>query len=264
MGWDAVASGVTLFIFLAIISYLVQVRHQDRDSTIFVEMKLPGQLISIGDNSPYSRPFYTTEKRFAVWEVPNTLIRNGLFFIPGDQPRTFLPGANNLIFVDLFDRINRTCVLPQDLDVANIAFATNANPLITGKMENAAEQIKLDKKTEKLINDLYRSKQIKASEAEDMLRPIKIRQHTLMTPTGSTKRDIFFELQTIIPELREKLQWLSNNIFLLADFIAAKGIYQSLNRPMPEQIRDDHNLLYKLLGLPQISGSKKALDTKTQ
>lgn len=252
VGWDAIASGIALFLFLAVISYWVQTKHQARDSTIFVEMKLPGQYIMVGDHSPYSKSFYTTEKRFAIWEVPNTLIRNGLFRVPGDQPRVFLPGANNIIFVDLFDRLNRTCVMPRDLDVANIAFATNANPMLIEKMEGVAERIQMDKQIEKLINDLYATKQIKASEAEKMLRPIKIRHSVLMSNSGSTKRDIFFELQYIIPEFREKLQEMSSKIFILADFLAAKGIYQSVNIPMPEDIRKDHNLLYKVMGVPQI------------
>jgi hypothetical protein len=78
-----------------------------------------------------------------------------------------------------------------------------------------------------------------------------------MSPTSKTRRDIFFELQATIPELREKLQEISNSIFLLADFIAAKGIYQTINRPMPEEIRNDHNTLYKLIGLPTIRKQKK-------
>jgi len=255
VGWDAIASGVALFVFLAIISYWVQMKHQARDSTIFIEMKLPGQLIRTGDHSPYSKSFYTTEKRFAIWEVPNALIRKELFHIPGDQPRTFLPGANNIVFVDLFDRIGRTCVLPRDLDVANIAFATNANPMLIKKMEAISEQILLDKKMEKMVRDAYANKQLKASEAERILHPIKIRQEVLMSPSGETKRDIFFELQSIIPEFREKLQEISSKIFILADFLAAKGIYQSVNRPMPEQIRKDHKLLYKVLGLPKVEES---------
>jgi len=252
VGWDAIASGLVLFIFFAIILYLVQTKHQSRDSTIFVEMKLPGQYIMVGDHSPYSKSFYTTEKRFAIWEVPNTLIRNGLFKVPGDQPRVFLPGANNILFIDLFDRLNRTCVMPRDLDVANIAFATNANPMLIEKMEGVAETIKADKQVEKLVNDLYATKQIKASEAEKILRPIRVRHQALMSPTGATKRDIFFELQYIIPEFREKLQEISSKIFILADFLAAKGIYQSVNRPMPQDVRKDHNLLYKVMGVPQI------------
>ena len=256
VGWDAVAGGIVLFLFIAVISYWVQTKHQARDTTIFIEMKLPGQLIRTGDYSPYSKSFYTLEKRFAVWEVPNTHIRKGLFHIPGDQPRVFLPGSNNLIFCDLFDRINRTCVLPRDLDVANIAYATNANPLLIEKMESTADQIQHDKEIEKLIVELYDSKQISASEAEKLLKPIRISHKALMSPTGSTRRDIFFELQRIIPEFREKFQELSSNLFVLADFLAAKGIYQCVNRPMPMEVRKNHDLVYKVLGLPEISQSR--------
>ena len=258
-GWDAVASGVASFVFLFVLLYYIQLKHQHKDATIFVEMKLPGQKITTGDHSPYSQTFFTTEKRFAVWAVPNTVIRNGLFTIPGDQPRTLLPGSGEVIFVDMFDRINRTCVMPRDMDVANIGLATNANPMVAEKLTKVAEQIKLDKETERLIMDLWNRKEISAKEAQRLLSPIKIRQAAFMSPTSETKRDVFFELQRVIPELREKYQEISNKIFLLADAMAARGIYQLVNRPMPEHVRRDHELLGKLLGLPTAELDKKVL-----
>lgn len=260
IGWDAVASGVALFLFIMVVSYLIQIKHQERDSTIFVEMKLPGQKITLGDHSPYSKVFYTTEKRFGVWEVPNTLLRNGLFHMPGEQSPSMLPGTDHIVFCDLFDRVNRTCVLPKDMDVANIALVTNANPMLAKRMGAISEQVKLDKKMEKLITDLYSTGQMSAVESKKLLEPISIRQRTLMSPTGETRRDIFFDLQSVIPELREKLQETSNKIFLLADFLAARGIYQSTNRSMPEQIRKNHNFLYKLYGLPTIPGTDSKLE----
>lgn len=258
-GWDAVASGIASFLFLFAIMYWLQLKHQHKDNTIFVEMKLPGQKITTGDHSPYTQSFFTTEKRFAIWAVPNTIIRHGLFKVPGDQPKTLLPGSGDVIFVDLFDRINRTCVMPRDMDVANVALPTNANRAVAEKLNKVAEQIKLDKKTERLIKDLYVSGELKAAEAQDMLRPIKIRQAAFVNPTSETKRDIFFELQSIIPEMREKLQEVSNKIFILADFMAARGIYQLVNRPMPEYIRKDHRTLGKILGLPTRELDKKVL-----
>jgi hypothetical protein len=259
-GWDAVASGVVSFIFFFGLLYWFQSTHQDRDCTIFVEMRLPGQQITTGDHSPYSKSFFTVEKRFAVWAVPNGIIRRGLFKIPGDQPMTLMPGTGKVIFVDYFDEIRRTCVLPRDMDVANIALPTNANPLVAEKLNKISEQIKLDKKTERLVKDLYMQGEIKAGEAHDMLKPIKIRNAAFMDPDTETRRDIFLELQSVIPEMREKLKGISNKIFLLADFMAARGIYQLVNRPMPENIRKDHKLLYDLLGLPMDYNKKLFTD----
>jgi hypothetical protein len=257
VGWDAVASAVILFAFIAGISYWLQKRSQSKDMTIYVEMRLPGQLIEPSDFSPYSEPFYTVTKQFAVWAVPNTLIAHGLFKQPGEQGSSALPGSDHVKFVDYFDRINRTCVLPRDMDVANIALPTNANPMVAQKMQDVGEQILLDKETESTIKAAYSMGELDGNSAAKMLRPIKVRQRALMSPTSKTRRDIFFELQATIPELREKLQEISNSIFLLADFIAAKGIYQTINRPMPEEIRNDHNTLYKLIGLPTIRKQKK-------
>jgi len=259
VGWDAVVGGVVLYIFLAVVIYMIQMKNQLRDVTTFVEMKLPGQKITVGDHSPYSKEFYTTEKRFAVYQVPNRLIERGLFKIPGDQPPSLMPGSGQVIFVDFFDRLNRTCVLPRDMDVANIAFVTNANPMLAKKMTAIGEQIKLDKKMENLILDLYSTGKISAAEAQQALKPIEVRQKALLNPTNETRRDIIFELQSIIPDMREKIQFLANKTFLLADFLAAKGIYQSTNRVMPEAIREDHNFVYKVLGLPSIKEGKKIL-----
>lgn len=259
-GWDAVASAVISFIFFFALLYWFQLKHQHKDVTLFVEMKLPGQKISTGDHSPYTQSFFTTEKRFAIWSVPNTIIRHGLFTIPGDQPKTLMPGSGEVLFVDLFDRINRTCVMPRDMDVANIALPTNANKTVAEKLNKVAEQITLDKKTERLVKDLFSAGELKASEAQDLLRPIRIRKAAFINPTSETKRDIFFELQSSIPEMREKLQEVSNKIFLLADFMAARGIYQLVNRPMPENIRKDHNFLYKIMGLPMDHDKKVFVD----
>lgn len=257
LGWDAVASAIVLFVFIGVLAYWLQKKSQSKDMTIFVEMRLPGQLIEPSDFSPYSEAFYTVTKQFAIWMVPNTLIAHGLFKKPGEQGSSVLPGSDHIVFVDYFDRLNRTCVLPRDMDVANIALPTNANPMIAQRMEDVGEQILLDKETEETILSAYSMGQLDESSAAKMLRPVKVRQKALMSPTGKTKRDIFFDLQATIPELREKLQEVSNSIFLLADFIAAKGIYQTINRPMPEDIRNDHNTLYKLIGLPTIKGRKK-------
>jgi len=258
-GWDAVAGAVVSFIFLFALTYYIQIKHQHKDAMLFLEMKLPGQKITTGDHSPYSQTFFTTEKRLAVWSVPNALIRKGLFTIPNDQGKTLMPGSGEIMFVDMFDRINRTCVLPRDMDVANIALPTNANPLVAEKLAKVAEQIKLDKGTEKLITELWHKKEISAKDAQRLLTPIKIRNAAFLNPTTETRRDIFFELQRVIPELREKYQDISNRIFLLADAMAARGIYQLVNRPMPEHVRKDHELLGKLLGLPTDELDKKIL-----
>jgi len=258
-GWDAVAGGIASFIFLFALTYYIQLKHQHKDATYFVEMKLPGQKISTGDHSPYSQTFFTTEKRFAIWAVPNTIMRKGLFKMPGDQGKTLMPGSSDVIFVDLFDRINRTCVLPRDMDVANVTLATNANPMLAEKLTRVAEQIKLDKETENLVTELWHRNEISAKEAQKLLKPVKVRQAAFINPTSETKRDIFFELQRVIPELRERYQEISNKIFLIADAMAARGIYQLVNRPMPEHVRRDHELFGKLLGLPTAELDNKVL-----
>jgi len=259
VGWDAVVSGIMLYLIIAGVTYLLQMKNQDKDITVFVEMKLAGQRIRKGDHSLYSKEFFTTESRFAVWHVPNTIIRRGLFKVPGDQPPTLMPGSGKVIFCDLFDRINRTCVLPEDMDVSNIAFATNANPLLIEKMERIGEQVKLDVRTERWVREYYNAGKMTAKDAMEALEPVKIRKRALLSPTNKTKRDIFFELQTVVPQMREKISFLSNKMFLLADFIAAKGIYQGLNRPMPEDVKSDHNFVYKITGLPKIKEGKRAV-----
>jgi hypothetical protein len=252
VGWDAVVSAIALFILVYGLSYMIQKKGQSKDMTIFVEMRIPGQKIEPSDFSPYSQTFFTVTKQFAVWAVQNPLIARGLFNIPGEQGSSAMPGTGHVIFTDLFDRINRTCVLPRDMDVANIALATNANPMVAASMEEVGQQILLDKETEETILSAYSMGHIDEVAAAKMLKPVKIRQQALMSPTSQTRRDIFFQLQATIPELREKLQEVSSSIFLLADFMAAKGIYQTINKPMPEEIRKDHNTVYKLLGFPTI------------
>lgn len=257
IGWDAVASGIALYVFLTAISYVIQLKHQERDSTIFVEMKLPGQYIETGEHSPYSQSFFTTEGRFAVWEVPNTIIRADMFKVPGEQKTSILPGTGSVYYVDLFDRINRTCVLPRDIDVSNISYATNANPMLAEKLNNQAEQIKVDKRTERIIKDLYSTNKISAKDAKAALKPIEIRTRALLSPTNKTKRDIFFELQSIVPDMREKIQLLTNKMFLFSEFLAAQGIYELTNRAMPEAVRDDHNFMRTIMGFPKIPKAKK-------
>lgn len=250
-GWEAVSAGVASLLLMFAICYILQVKSQDRDSTIFVEAKLPGQKIEIGDNTPpYDHDFVVMEPRFAIWEVPNVLIRNGLFRIPGEQQRTFLPGTGNLIFTDLFDRINRTCVLPSDMDVANIALYTNANPMIAEKLSRNAEQISLDAETERLIKGLYSTGQMSEKDAFALLRPIKLRNKAFMSPNHKTRRDIFFELQTIIPAMRERINTLQNKTFLLADVLATRWFYKTYNVNMPSEIKEGHGTVSKLLGIP--------------
>jgi len=252
LGWDVVASAIAVFGVAAAIGYLVMAKSQEGDSTLFIESKLAGQKIEPGDHSPYTQTFFTTETRFAGWLVPNPLIKKQLFTIPGDPSNGMMPWASNIIFCDLFDRLNRTCVMPQDPDVANIGMMTNMNPLLSEKMNETGTIIKQDKETEALIKAMFAMGNISEREAADALKPIKIRQKAFMSPNRASRRDIFFELQKAIPELRKKNNVLSTNIFTLADFLAAHGIYQTVNRVMPEEIRKGHNKIYDLFGLPQV------------
>jgi len=256
LGWDVVASALAIFGVSAVIGYLLMLKSQEGDSTLFIEAKFPGQKIEPGDHSPYTKTFFTTETRFAGWSVPNPLIKRQLFTIPGDPSKGMMPWASNIIFCDLFDRLKRTCVMPQDPDVANIGMLTNMNPLLAEKMNEVGMTIQQDKGTERLIKDMFAMGNISAKEAAEMLQPIKIRQKAFMSPNQAPRRDIFFELQKTIPEMRERLQLLSTQTFTLADFLAARGIYQTVNRVMPEAVRKDHNMLYKVLGLPLIHDSK--------
>jgi len=250
-GWETSALGFTLFAIATGLSYLLQIKNQDRDSTIVVESKLAGQKITRGDNTPsYDHDFMVMESRFAIWEVPNILIRNGLFQIPGDQQSTFLPGTGNFIFVDLFDRINRTCVLPKDMDVSNIAFYTNANSMITSKLETEAQRVQANKEREQAIKDEYSIGRLSEQEAYRMLQPIKIETKALMNPNRKTKRDIFFEYQRLIPLMGEKITELQNKEFLIADVIASRRLYGLFNRNMPEEIKKSHKSIGSLLGIP--------------
>ena len=79
VGWDAVASGVTLFTLMVVMLYIFQSKHQEKEYTTYVECKQRGQKIVDGDHNPYGKEFYVMEKRFAVWLVPNVLIKRGLF-----------------------------------------------------------------------------------------------------------------------------------------------------------------------------------------
>jgi len=143
------------------------------------------------------------------------------------------------------------------MDVANIALTTNANPMLAQKMEDVAEMIMADKDIEESVLAKYSLGEIDGATVAKILNPIKIRQKALMSPTGKTRRDIFFELQATIPALREAKTEIENSIFLLADFIAAKGIYEIIHRPMPEAIRNDHNYIRKLSGMPPIKSRKQ-------
>ncbi len=251
-GWDSVAAAIAIYIFATVMVYVIQSKNMNRDSTLFVEMKLAGQKIPTGDHSPYSKTFYTTESGFRIWEVPNVLMKNGMFKMPSDQSPSMMPGTGRLVFCDFFDRQNRTCVLPRDMDVANIALATNANPMTANKLNRVAEEVLRIKEMEKTAYDLYSTGNLSAEHAASLLRPIAKGKKILLDPTREKKRDIFFELQGIVPEMRERLQEVSNKIFLLADFMSARTVYQLINRPMPEEVKKDHDLVYKLMGVPEL------------
>ena len=148
--------------------------------------------------------------------------------------------------------------MPVDMDVANIAFETNMNPSLAEKFDNQAEQIKKDKKLEEFIRSEFSMGRLKAKEAKAMLEPIKIRYRSLSNPKGEIRRDVLFDLQNTIPTLREQNQFLRNKMFLLADYIAAEAVYQMINIPMPQNIREDHEFLRKnIYGLPPKSQFRK-------
>ena len=255
LGIEGVIGGLVIFGIALGVMYIVHSNNIGRDTTIFLEAKCAGQKIEPGDHSPYEQTFVTTENRLALWEVPNVLIKNGLFRFPGGNRSPIMPGADHIICVDLFDRVNRTCVMPRDMDVANIALVTNMNPMLANKMNAVAEEIKHDRRTQELVMDMYRLGNISAKEARDVLQPIEIRQAAFMKPNEETKRNIFFELQNAIPDLRRKYQEVSNKIFLYADFLASRWLYQAVNKPMPENIKKDHDFVDKVMGVTKVSES---------
>jgi len=257
VGWQTVANGFLLFCIVVPLVYMIVQKFVPTKETYFLEVKQAGQYIEPGDHNLYDKAFYTTESRIAFWSVPTILIENGYFRMPKAGQGSNMPGMGGIIIVDLFDRVNRTVVLPRDMDVANFALVANMNPMLAAQMKEVGEKAQKLRELEDFIHLSRAQGTITASEAKGLLLTAKEQQRGLMMPGGATKRDIFFDLQRVIPDLRQRLQDISMRIYMLADFLAAQQIYQIISRPMPDDIKKDHGMVMKLMGIPDYHLLKK-------
>jgi hypothetical protein len=257
-GIDVVLSSGALFGIVAVMVYMLQLRNQKADYTKFFEVKKAGQIVEMGDHSPYKNSFIVQSDRVAMWLVPNHLIRRTLFKLPAGYEMPPLPTmGDNVVYVDMFDEYNRTCVMPRSPDVANIAFETNMNPLFAKKLSNIALAVDHAERVEREATKLYRNGQITLEQLRSLLKRSHVERINALSNPMARRRDIIFDLQRTVPEFQDKIRYLQDNIYLLADEMATAGIYQLLKIPMPDKIREDHNFIRTLYGLPKVKGMKQ-------
>jgi uncharacterized coiled-coil protein SlyX len=259
LGIDVVISSILIFGVVIMLVYWLQMKNQRQDFTRFFEVKKAGQVIETGDHSPYKNSFVVQTDRVSMWMVPNHLIRRGLFKLPAGHELSPLPAPEDIVFVDLFDEYNRTCVLPRSPDTANISFMTNMNPSLSKKFDSIADNISHSEAVEREAMILYESGQISIDQLRKLLKVSHLERLNALKDPIANKRDVVEDLQKIIPEYQEKIRYLQDNLYLLADEMATAGIYQLLKIPMPDKIRDDHNLIRTIYGLPKIKGPKKVI-----
>jgi hypothetical protein len=255
-GIDVIISSFILFILAAALAYWIQMRNQRQDFSKFFETKKAGQVIETGEHSPYKNSFVVQTDRVSMWMVPNHLIRRGLFRLPAGHDLPPIPAPEGIVFVDLFDEFNRTCVFPQSSDVANISFDTNMNPSMSQRFDRIAESVKQSERVEMELMNLYRNGQISLEQLQNMLKMSHVQRINALQDPVARKRDVVRDLQRIVPQYQEKIRYLQDNMYLLADEMATAGIYQLLKIPMPDKIREDHNFIRTVYGLPKIKGKK--------
>ena len=257
-GLDVVLSSLAIFAVVALMVYMVQLRNMKADYTKFFEVKKAGQIIEVGDSSPYRNSFIVQSDRVGLWLVPNHLIRRNLFKLPTGYEMPPLPTmGDNIVFVDMFDEYNRTCVMPRSPDVANIAFESNMNPLFAKKLNEVALSVDHAERVEHAAMKLYRNGQISMEQMRNLLKRSHVERINALSNPMAKRRDIIFDLQRTVPEFQDKIRYLQDNIYLLADEMATAGIYQLLKIPMPDKIREDHNFIRTLYGLPKVKGMKQ-------
>jgi len=251
IGLDALLSGAVFFIFWLVIGYIYQQRNISKDVTYFFECKKAGQIIP-KEYSPYSRTFWVEFDRTALWAVPNSLIKKGLFKIPGESMASPLPANPGIIFVDLFDPKNRTCVLPFSPDVANICLDANMNPTMAKMFDEVAENLDRYDMLEKMIIQNYSRGIMSRREAERAMQDLIKTRNALFDPNKRIKRDIFFHLQKQIPVLQDSVRFLKEGMLSLADSYVAETIYKLLKRPIPANIEQNINKIREKFGAPKV------------
>ena len=261
-GFDVVLSSIIIFIIVVAITFWLQTKNQQQDFTKFFETKKAGQVIDTGDHSPYKNSFVVQTDRISMWLVPNHLIRRGMFKLPAGHELSPLPVSEDMIFVDLFDEFNRTCVLPRSPDVANISFTTNMNPTLSKKYDQVSDSINHAEIVEREAMTLYQNGQISIDQLKRLLKTSHLERLNALKDPIAKRRDIVADLQKVIPEYQEKIRYLQDNLYLLADEMATAGIYQLLKIPMPDKIREDHNFIRAVYGLPKIKGPKKHISDR--
>lgn len=259
MGLDVVLSSIILFAVVVCLAYWIQLKNQKQDFTKFFEVKKAGQVIETGDHSPYRNAFVVQTDRVSMWMVPNHLIRRGLFKLPAGHELSPLSVSEDIVFVDLFDEYNRTCVLPRSPDTANISFMTNMNPSLAKKYDAVADAVTHSEVVEREAMNIYENGQISLEQLRKLLKVSHLERLNALKDPIAKKRDVVEDLQKVIPEYQEKIRYLQDNLYLLADEMATAGIYQLLKIPMPDKIREDHNLIRTIYGLPKIQGPKKII-----
>lgn len=259
LGLDVVISSIIIFIVVVALTFWIQQKNQRQDFTKFFEVKKAGQIIDTGDHSPYKNSFVVQTDRVSMWLVPNHLIRRGLFKLPAGHELSPLPVSEDIVFVDLFDEFNRTCVLPKSPDIANISFTTNMNPTLSKKYDKIADSVSHSEVVEREAMRLYENGQISIEQLRKLLKVSHLERLNALKDPIAKKRDVVEDLQKVIPEYQEKIRYLQDNLYLLADEMATAGIYQLLKIPMPDKIREDHNFIRTVYGLPKIKGPKKVI-----
>lgn len=256
VGLDVVFSSLAIFAVVFVIVYWAYSRRQEQSYTYFFETRKAGQVIEKGEHMLYKNSFVVQTDRVSFWMVPNHLIERGIFRLPSAYEMPPLPAGNNIIFVDYFDEHRRTVVFPKKPDIANISFDTNMNPNLQKKLDNVADDVDHAERIEYKAMELYQNGQITLQQVQDLLKEShKQRLNALKDPI-STRRDIINDLQRTIPEYQDKIRYLQDNIYLLANEMATAGIYQLLKIPMPDKIRKDHNFIRAIYGLPKFKGPK--------
>jgi hypothetical protein len=256
LGLDAVIIGIVSFFIFIAFGYFTQMRNIEKDATYFFESRKSGQIID--PKRPgvpqYSRRFMVSFDRTAAWTVPNTLIRKGLFKIPG-EPVDPLPGSGKWYFVDLFDEINSTCVLPQTPDVANICLDANMNGSLAQQFDFQKDIVENTQSIERHILNQWEYNVINTDEAKKRLATTQARQNAIIGSAG-LNRDIFFVLQDQIPTLQNMLRVTRNSIISLAYSFAAEFIYEIIHEPMPTNIKANINEIRKRLNAPGVGQIK--------
>jgi hypothetical protein len=258
-GIEILASSAALFFIVLVFVYILQTKNMAQDFTYFFEVKKAGQLLEAGDHSPYKNSFIVQSDRVAMWTVPNGLIRRTLFKLPAAYEMAPFPVPGNVVFVDYFDEYNRTCAFPRTPDVANIAFEANMNPLLAKKFDEISNTTRHAEDVEARAVMLYHRRQITKRQMQEMLRTSTKERISAMYSPIAKRRDIIFDLQRTIPQYQDKIRYLQDNLYLLADEMATAGIYQLLKIPMPDKIRDDHNFIRQVYGLPLIRNPKQQM-----